>query len=120
MVRHIHVPIYNNNNISPPKTPAWKLRLEKKIGALRSDLTRLLNWHRMIRQRINHQIKPLLQKYNLKPDRETFENDFITVTEKLKQTISAKGKRLSRYNKSLKRKQDNQLFHKNQVLLSQP
>lgn len=99
--------IEKNNFVNRNIKPSWKIRLEKKISVMRSELTKLLN----LKSNTNRkQYVPLLKKYNLKPHTQTFKNNLTIVTDTLKQKISAQGKRLKRYNKSLKRKQDNKTF----------
>jgi hypothetical protein len=95
--------------------PEWKTRLESKIATLRSDLTKLLNWY----TNRNKKYSNIILKHKINPKSNNFETEFLIVTDTIKQKITAMGKRLKRYNKSLKRKDDNRKFNSNQKLFYQ-
>jgi len=80
-----------------------------------SDLTKLNNWH----ANRNKKYTEILHKHKIDPKSNNFETEFLIITDTLKQKITAMGKRLKRYNKSFKRKDDNRKFNSNQKLFYQ-
>jgi hypothetical protein len=110
--RILNIKFQNPFNDKPytPKDPKWKTRIESKISKLRSDLTKLLNNKNNPHRKYSY----LLNKYKLDKTSKTYDTDYSMLIDYLKQKIMASGKRLKRYNKSLKRKQDNRIFNNNQ------
>ncbi|KAI5716688.1 hypothetical protein M8J76_010645 [Diaphorina citri] len=100
------------NNRYDDENPPWKVRLEKKIANLRSDLTKLFNWSRNGSNRYIN----ILYKYNLGNYLQSkyFNRMFTSTTDSIKQHIAAISKRLRRYNKSHKRRMHNKHFTRNE------
>jgi hypothetical protein len=58
----------------------WKKRLETKLATLRSDLTKLNNWH----ANRNKKYTEILHKHKIDPKSNNFETEFFIITDTLK------------------------------------
>ena len=91
------------------KEPYWKRRIEDGIARLRKDLSQIDDWFKGQWKNIKHRRKDeLRRKYSSK------ENGFKTLTEELKQRVTAKAGKLKRYKA---RYGQNKLFRCNQKAL---
>ena len=91
----------------------WKFRMEKDISTMRSEMTKLNNY---LKTGKVQKMYKLFKKYKINIDVEEHKTSIINIVELLKQKVMAKGARLRRYNKNIKRKQSNKLFMKSESM----
>ena len=118
--KRLGLKIFSNINYQPnsknTEKPAWQVRLENDITALRADIGRLSHYIAS-----NDRSRKLVAKVQLiirkNKVHSTHENNNATpkeVLDTLKQKLALKAHRLSRYLKALQRKTDNKLFSSNE------
>lgn len=105
----------NENTNQTLKEPKWKARIERKINKIRSKLTKINEWKRgKANRRTKKEVKIILKEMNIKQDDREYERKLSEGVEKLKQIIAMLGKRLRKYNKSNKRRNQNKTFTMNE------
>lgn len=111
----------NNENTqmrgNQTNVPPWKRRLETKIDNVRSKIAVLKHYFDQ-NQRVSVKVKKKIMAiarvagtFNFQPN---FVKNLKVVYENFKQSVSAWGYRLRKYNKKVKRRNQNRLFRNNQ------
>lgn len=102
----------NRHNPEPPK---WQKRIQDKINKFRTCIARLYafksnpNNHNLVLK-----LGPVFKSLRVRPGHPTFETKIADYLDTLKQKVKMLGSRLTRYNKSIKRKQQNIQFNRNE------
>ena len=96
------------------KEPYWKRRIEDGIARLRKDLSQIDDWFKGRWENIKHRRKDeLRRKYSSKA------KGFKTLTEELKQRITAKAGKFKRYKARVTQYRQNKLFCCNKKALNE-
>lgn len=107
----------SSKNSKPKHTqPPWKFRLETKITKLRKDIGILTQYFTNPNnsQKVKKKVKQLCFRARIKQWKCDFMNKLKIHLENLKQNVAALGYKLRRYNKRVKRYQQNKQFYFNQ------
>ncbi|XP_064292512.1 uncharacterized protein LOC135310067 [Plodia interpunctella] len=104
-----------HRHIKQIKKPSWKVRLEKDIESIRADIGRVTQYINNNRSRkLVQKVEEIFQKLRVHSKYDKNNEKPEEYLDTLKQKLALKSKRLARYNKSLKRKNDNKLFTTNE------
>lgn len=115
-IQHMGVQSITNENLKRREyQPKWKKRIENKINTHRSILSKINEWERGNNsKKLKKEVKKYLRSNNIAVGEPTYKNKIASLKDNIKQKIAMWGKRLRRYNKSFKRKKDNNLFSRNE------
>ena len=109
-IRHSHSNLPTTKR--KPQKPAWQIRLELDIKKLRADigkLTQYINGNRS--PKLLKKVQDIFKRLSVHSIHESKNSRPEEFLDTLKQKLSLKSQRLARYNKALRRKIDNDLFH---------
>lgn len=108
---------HGDGRAAPLGKPKWKQRLEGDLSQIRSELTTLINFKKGVYStRKPRKLETTLRKWKVTNEVQDKEQQLEIAIDILKQKLAVKSKKLKRYNNSVKRKTDNNLFIKNQKL----
>lgn len=97
------------------KDPPWKIRLQKRIERLRSDIATLEAFQRGDRSKyLKNRVKVIKKKHREHTHHNPDNSHLLEFIDTLKQKLSVYSQRMRRYTKSLKRKVENRDFLKSQ------